>query len=135
MVQKLHLLRTPLPWREERATQCGRLLHQVKAVTLADFTGDDRCTVCLGVRDAQGQGALLAQVEAAILRGRSSYHARMVPTRDKKGMREKRRRLNDPILFELQALADLAARHRKEFQSLVAAHMAEHTMLSPAREG
>ena len=134
MGQKLHLMRLPLPWREERATQCGLLLHQVKAVALADFTGDDRCTVCLGVRDAQGPGALLAQVEAAILRGRSSYTVRKVVKHDGT-TREKRRRLNDPILFELQALADLASRHRKEFRSLVAAHMAEHTILSPAREG
>ena len=134
MGQKLHLMRLPLPWREERATQCGLLLHQVKAVALADFTGDDRCTVCLGVRDTLGENALLHQVRDAIFRGLSSYTIRKVVKHDGT-TREKHRRLNDPILFELQALADLAARHRKEFQSLVAAHMAEHTILSPAREG
>jgi hypothetical protein len=73
---------------------------------------------------------MLFQVQEAIGRGLSSYRPLQRPTK-KGGLKEYRRRVNDPILFELQALADLAARHREEFEGLLAAAESEATVRGP----
>jgi hypothetical protein len=129
MPGKAHLMRSPLPWRVEQATECGMLAHKVQLVSREEFQQLDKregCEICRSVFKRLGPNALLYQVQEAIGRGLSSYQVLKRPT--KNGMKEYRRRINDPILFELQAMADLAARHREEFEVLVAANESERTV-------
>lgn len=129
---KAHLMRSPLPWRIEQATECGMLAVKVRLVSREEFQKLDKrdaCRICRGVFN-NGPSPLLYQVQEAIGRGLSSYRVLKRPTKNG-GLKEYRRRIDDPILFELQALADLAARHREEFEALVAANESERTM----REG
>jgi hypothetical protein len=127
---KAHLMRSPLPWRVEQATECGQLANKVSIVAREEFEKMDRrasCSICRSVFKRLGPDALLFQVQEAIGRGLSSY--RVLKGQAKGGgVREYRRRVDDPIVFELQALADLAARHRKEFEALVAAAESERTV-------
>ena len=124
---KIHLMRTPLPWRTEQATECGMLAHKVKIVQAKDFTGGQRCSICRSTVKNEGPNALLHQMQAAIGRGLQSYRILKRPTKGG-GLKEYRRRVNDPILFELKALADLVVRHREEFEKLVAANESEQAI-------
>lgn len=133
MAGKAHLMRSPLPWRVEQATECGMRAVEVRLVSREEFQKLDKrdaCRICRGVFGNSGPDALLFQVQEAIGRGLSSYRVLKRPTKNG-GIKEYRRRVNDPILFELQALADLAVRHRKEFEGLLAAAESEATMRGP----
>ena len=125
---RVHLLRQELPWRlgKEQSTECGMLARGANIVPAWAFLGADRCSTCKSTVKPEGPNALLHQVQAAIGRGLASYRVLKRPAKNG-GMREYHRRVDDPILFELKALADLAARHREEFEGLVAANMSEHT--------
>ena len=103
-----------------------RCRNQRDIVPAWAFLGADRCSTCKSTVKPEGPNALLHQVQAAIGRGLASYRVLKRPAKNG-GMREYHRRVDDPILFELKALADLAARHREEFEGLVAANMSEHT--------
>ena len=129
-VGKAHLMRAALPWRVEQATECGMLAVKARLVSHEDFQKLDKrdaCRICRSVCKRIGPDAMLLQVQEAIGRGLSSYRILKRPAKNG-GVKEYRRRVNDPILFELQALADLAARHRDEFEGLVAANESEMTM-------
>ena len=122
---KMHLLRTGLPWREEKVTHCGADIRKVRVVPPKHFYGKDRCVVCMGYEPtAHFEYSLSDWVTGAIGRGRASYTEHVVVNKDG-STRAKRRRHDDPIKFELQAFAELAARHRAEFDSLVQASIAE----------
>jgi hypothetical protein len=112
----IHVLRSPLPWRPSRLTECGLLAEKVRSASPGDalkltLTGGKNlvCESCVQLCSPYRQETPL---EREIAWSRRS------------------RRLKDHFIdFELQALGLLVARYQDEFDRLVAALLAEQVIL------
>ena len=109
----IHVLRSPLPWRPSRLTECGLLAEKVRALPAMKAEPlhlKDRDLVCATCVQLWGR-----RDETPIERER--FWSR------------RSRRLKDHFIdFELQAIGELVSRYQDEFDRLVAALLAEQVI-------
>ena len=110
----IHVLRSPLPWRPSWLTECGLLAEKVQALPAMKAEPlylKDKDAVCATCVQLWGRRAEIP-IEREVFWSRRNQ------------------RLKDHFIdFELQALGLLVARYQDEFDRLVAALLAEQTIL------
>ena len=107
----IHVLRSPLPWRPSRLTECGLLAEKVRVKPASEACRMEReliCNTCVQLWGRRDE----TPIEREVFWSRRN------------------RRLKDHFIdFELQALGLLVARYQDEFDRLVAALLAEQVIL------
>ena len=111
-----HSLRAPLPWRPSRLTECGRLAAKVHAVPQEE-------AVALYQKDKE----LVCETCVQFCRVRQSpLHETSI---EREVAWSRRNRGKDHFIdWELKALGELVSPNQEEFDRLVAALQAEHTI-------
>ena len=113
---KVHLLRKSIPWRDERISLCGR--QEAKGCRIVEFQQFIR----MGIQSKCGSCDDHARVE---------HHWTDAIQNELLYGNNNQRPGN--IVCELEAIRELVARHRGEFDSLLAATMVESALQEPTR--